>query len=66
MPIYEDQCESCGARFEKLVRSFTATVEIECPQCHSTDCRKSISLFSALPTGGWTSAAASCAPSGGG
>ena len=65
MPIYEYQCEACGAHFDKLVRSFSAPVRVECPHCHSTDCRKSISLFSALPTGGGAATAASCAPSGG-
>ncbi|NLD72585.1 MAG: zinc ribbon domain-containing protein [Chloroflexi bacterium] len=66
MPIYEYHCEHCGANFDKLIRSFSAPAEVECPHCQSTDCRKSISLFAAVPTGGRSSAGASCAPAGGG
>ncbi len=65
MPIYEYACQACGARFEKLVRSFRTPAEVECPHCHSRDCRKSLSLFSAASSGGRASAGATCAPSGG-
>jgi len=64
MPIYEYDCKECGTHFEKFVRSMGTNVEIECPECHSKNCRKSFSLFG---MGGSRPAAsaASCAPSGG-
>lgn len=68
MPIYEYRCEDCGAAFEKLVRSMSNPPPIECPECHSSQCRKSISLFGTRSSGASSSAggssAASCAPSG--
>lgn len=63
MPIYEYTCRHCGATFE-LVRSFHDASDVECPQCHGTDCRKSVSLFSASVARGG-SAVESCGPTGG-
>jgi putative FmdB family regulatory protein len=42
MPIYEYACQSCGRKFEALVR--TGTVP-ECPGCHSTQLAKQLSVF---------------------
>jgi putative FmdB family regulatory protein len=42
MPIYEYACQDCGREFETLVRSGTAP---ECPQCHSTQLNKRLSVF---------------------
>jgi len=42
MPIYEYACQDCGREFEKLVRSETVP---ECPQCHSTQLAKRLSVF---------------------
>jgi putative FmdB family regulatory protein len=42
MPIYEYACRSCGSRFEKLVRADT---ELDCPQCHSRQLEKQLSVF---------------------
>ncbi|HHX64663.1 MAG TPA: zinc ribbon domain-containing protein [Chloroflexi bacterium] len=66
MPIYEYRCEECGATFEKLVRSMSGQVTVECPECHSAQCRKSISLFGTRSSGSslGASSMASCAPSG--
>ena len=64
MPIYEYRCEECGNRFEKFVRSMSTKVQVECPKCHSADCKKSISLFGTATTRSGSSAAANCAPSG--
>jgi putative FmdB family regulatory protein len=64
MPIYEYRCEVCGSKFDKLVRSMTATVEVECPKCHSKQCKKSISLFGTSSGSSNASASSSCAPSG--
>ena len=42
MPIYEYACHDCGREFEALVRSSTIP---ECPDCHSTDLEKMLSVF---------------------
>ena len=34
VPIYEFECQKCGARFEELVR---AGAEAPCPQCKSSE-----------------------------
>jgi putative FmdB family regulatory protein len=44
MPIYEYACGKCGHEFETLVRSGTTP---DCPQCHSTDLAKKLSVFAA-------------------
>lgn len=64
MPIYEYRCERCGHVFDKFVRSMSAALEIECPRCHSKECRKSISLFGTASTGGGDASTSSCASSG--
>lgn len=33
MPIYEYLCESCGDKFEKLVRRTEDALEAGCPSC---------------------------------
>lgn len=45
MPIYEYACEECGHEFETLVRSGTAP---ECPECHSTQLEKQLSVPGAV------------------
>jgi putative FmdB family regulatory protein len=37
MPIYEFECEACGARFEELVR---AGAEVACKECGSERTRR--------------------------
>ena len=51
MPIYEYACNHCGHEFETLVR---ASVTPDCPDCHSTDLAKKLSVFA---TGGSADAA---------
>jgi putative FmdB family regulatory protein len=46
MPIYEYACNRCGHEFETLVRRGVAP---DCPDCHSTDLAKKLSVFA---TGG--------------
>jgi putative FmdB family regulatory protein len=37
MPVYEYRCESCGERFDKLVRSIhREPPEVHCPACQGT------------------------------
>jgi putative FmdB family regulatory protein len=43
MPIYEFECESCGARFEELVAADAAMV---CPACGSERTRRLLSTVS--------------------
>jgi|GEM_PF-156067 len=46
MPIYEFLCESCGDRFEKLVRSAEQAVEDGCPACGEKHLTQEYSTFS--------------------
>lgn len=43
MPIYEYDCDACGHRFERLVKS--TDEEIACPECGSGDVAKRFSAF---------------------
>lgn len=42
MPMYEYACCDCGREFETLVRSDTVP---QCPDCHSTQLDKRLSVF---------------------
>ncbi len=42
MPIYEYACHDCGQQFEVFVRSNTVP---ECPNCHSKELEKQLSVF---------------------
>ncbi|MBS1845233.1 MAG: zinc ribbon domain-containing protein, partial [Actinobacteria bacterium] len=44
MPIYEFECEECGAGFEELVAAGTESVA--CPECGSARSRRLISAVS--------------------
>jgi putative FmdB family regulatory protein len=44
MPIYEFECEGCGARFEELVAADAGGVP--CPECGAVRTRRLISGFS--------------------
>ena len=48
MPIYEYACQDCGSAFELLVRSDTV---LECPQCHSPQLAKQLSVFATAASG---------------
>lgn len=41
MPIFEYACSDCGHEFEALTR---ASMQPECPQCHSQHLDKKLSL----------------------
>jgi putative FmdB family regulatory protein len=43
MPLYEYECEKCGARFEAIVR-ITEKDEIGCPEC-GAPAKKQVSSF---------------------
>ena len=46
MPIYEYRCGGCSAVSSKLVYSWSAASELECPQCSGTDMERLMSAFS--------------------
>ena len=53
MPIYEYQCDDCGATLEKLQRLSDAPL-IDCPKCGKSALRKLVSAPSfRLKGGGW-------------
>jgi putative FmdB family regulatory protein len=62
MPLYEYVCQSCGERFEKLVRNTTNSVEIICPSCASAAVKRALSTFAT--SGGAESASPACGLSG--
>lgn len=78
MPIYEFECGACKHRFEKLVRSMSASDAVTpkgsskgpsgaaCPACGSKKTRRAMSVFAAHASGsGSGSASASRGQAGG-
>lgn len=55
MPIHEYACRQCGHQFETLVRSGAIS---ECPNCHSTELNRLLSVFSTPMAGAGSMAAA--------
>jgi putative FmdB family regulatory protein len=47
MPIYEYLCESCGNKFEKLVRKSEEALECGCPSCGQKHLKQEYSTFAA-------------------
>jgi len=47
MPIYEYRCESCGDKFEKLVRRSEDALEAGCPACGDKHLHQEYSTFAA-------------------
>jgi len=47
MPIYEYLCESCGDKFEKLVRRTEDALEAGCPSCGEKHLAQQYSTFAA-------------------
>ena len=43
MPIFEYQCQDCGAHFEKI--SHAANAKVLCKKCSSTRVEKLLSVF---------------------
>jgi putative FmdB family regulatory protein len=52
MPLYEYQCESCQASFEKLVADVAARDRAACPKCGSKKTRRAFSAFAVGQSGG--------------
>ena len=47
MPIYEYRCDSCGDKFEKLVRRSEDVIEAGCPSCGQKHLQQEYSTFAA-------------------
>lgn len=47
MPIYEYKCDSCGNKFEKLVRRPEESDGLECPSCGERHLSREFSTFAA-------------------
>jgi putative FmdB family regulatory protein len=47
MPIYEYLCESCGDKFEKLVRRTEEVLDAGCPSCGQKHLKQEYSTFAA-------------------
>ena len=52
MPISEHDCETCGARFDKLVFSPPRHQPVPGPECDSKAARQRLSVISSLSGGG--------------
>ena len=52
MPIYEYKCESCGTKFEKLVRRNAEAAELGCPSCGDKHLNQEFSTFASHANGG--------------
>ena len=63
MPLYEFECRSCGAKFEKLVMKPDEAAEVACPSCQSMEVEESLSSFASFSKNG--SSGSNCAPTGG-
>jgi putative FmdB family regulatory protein len=61
MPLFEYTCQSCGHRFEYLVR---ADREATCPHCDSTSLSKHLSTFAVGAAGAPRSEASAGGPCG--
>lgn len=65
MPIYEYQCDTCGAEFQDLVLSREAETDVRCKQCNSEHVTKLLS-GSAVKSGASSTASSYSPPKGGG
>ena len=63
MPLYEYICQTCGDRFEKLIRGDMNGTRIVCPSCESATVKRALSTF-ATSGGSAVHAAPACGPVG--
>ncbi len=52
MPLFEFECQSCGAVFEVRVSSHARPAAVACPSCGSTEAERLWSPFSTPTSGG--------------
>lgn len=60
MPIYEFRCKQCGKVFEVLFFSLSEKQEVLCPDCHSGEVDKLMSVFGGTFGGASSSNCSSC------
>ena len=67
MPLYEYECNRCGETFELIVPISEKDNAKECPQCHSAETNRKISVIASRfgLDGGSLSSSTSCGSSGG-
>lgn len=63
MPIFEYKCESCGTRFERLLRRSDDRDHLTCPDCAGHELSQQYSTFAARANGAAAPDMPSC-PSG--
>jgi len=51
MPIFEYKCDSCGTKFEKLVRRSDDRGSLSCPECGEQHLSQQMSTFAARANG---------------
>jgi putative FmdB family regulatory protein len=61
MPIYEYSCDSCGSKFEKLVRRSEEVLESGCPSCGDKHLTQEYSTFAARASSPESSMGSACA-----
>ena len=64
MPIFEYKCESCGSKFEKLVRRADQMEGLHCPDCGEKHLSQQYSTFAARANGASAAAEMPKCPSG--
>jgi putative FmdB family regulatory protein len=52
MPVYEFECNACGARVDVFTRSISVEVKGACEKCGSADLRRVVSRVAVLGIGG--------------
>jgi putative FmdB family regulatory protein len=65
MPIYEYTCQSCNAKFDRLVRTMAGAdgeSRPKCPECGSDRTARAMSVFAVSSEGGKGSAAGDDVP----
>ena len=62
MPLFEYVCGECGTKFEKIVRTHTASVE--CVNCKSVKIERQLSVFAVASSGSESAAEEFCGPCG--
>jgi len=66
MPIYEYQCQKCGEKFEKLIRTMNPSTPVTCDKCGSHQTTRALSLFAVgAETTGKSTPAGGCGRCGG-
>ena len=66
MPLFDFVFTSCGANFERLIRTTNQTAQaVVCPVCKSQETQKKLATFAVTGgSAGGSTAAANCAPGG--